>query len=272
MTLRSFAYYGTVGNQVQETMGAVNRLLVCAFDEARTSKSIETRKANILAAKVKVTLDISQWLFVPTEIPPSKRSKEEIERMDALQENARANLEALPAMFGEAWDYVDSIILTDEPNLPEHAKSEQTLEQAARLVRSVFPGKKLAAIYYTGRPLTGLHLFDWAGFDRYKDGDKVLWKWPKWLFWLTKWGWANHMQRQLRDDQELILVPGGGELRFPNPTPSKWFKYAKKQHRNVHIIAFIWRAPKYADEDMAGIVYKTDLANEYQEQGAMAFA
>ena len=32
MTLKSFAFYGTVGNQVTETKGAVSRLWVCGFD------------------------------------------------------------------------------------------------------------------------------------------------------------------------------------------------------------------------------------------------
>ena len=32
MTLKPFAFYGTVGNQVTETKGAVSRLWVCGFD------------------------------------------------------------------------------------------------------------------------------------------------------------------------------------------------------------------------------------------------
>lgn len=267
MTLKSFGYYGTVGEQVEETRGAVNRLWVCAFDG-----SIATRKANILSAGVPVTLDVAECLFPDTEIQPSERDSAEIERLDQIVPDARERLINMQRELGEAWRYVDSIVLTDEPNLPEHAKSEATLVQAATLVRATWPDKKLAVIYYTGRPLVGLHLFDWVGFDRYKDGDRVLWKWwPKWLFWLTKWGWARHLESMLRDDQALILVPGGGEPKFPKPTIGKWVKYARKRRRDVHIVGFIWRAPKYEKDAMVGIVNRPELASEYLDAGRTAF-
>lgn len=264
--IKSIAFYGTVGAQVQETQGAVNRLWVCGFDG-----DIATRRANIIAAGVSVTLDVSECLYPGTTVPPALRDAAEIARLDQTLPNARDRLTKMQQDLGEAWRYVDSIVLIDEPNLPAHAKSESTLEHSARLVRGLWPDKKLACIYYTGRPLVGLHLFDWAGFDRYKDGDRVLWPWPRWLRWLVKWGWADHLQRQLRDDQELILVPGGGEPKFPKPSIRKWVRYAQRSSRPTHIVGFIWRAPRYADDGMVGIANRPDLAAEYLDAGRSAF-
>lgn len=269
--LRSFAFYGTVAPQLAETQGAVSRLWCCAFDEAASSQRIDTRRANILAAGLPATLDISQWLFEPTDVPPQQRSAAEIDRIDALRPDARTQLQALPDLFGPAWQHVDSLVLIDEPNLPAHRKSAATLQQAARLVRSLFPGKRLAVIYYTGAPLVGLDLFDWVGIDRYKDGDKVLWDgWPRQLRWLRKWGWARHLQRQLRDDQDLILVPGGGEPEFPAPKIHKWVRYAQRQRRGVHLVGFIWRAPRYAHSGMVGIANRPGLAADYLAAGRAA--
>lgn len=263
IVLKSFGYYGTVGDQVNETRGAVNRLWVCGFDG-----SISTRKANILSAGVPVTLDVSACLYPASSKPYGERTDADVAALDRIVPDARDRLLAMQRDLGEAWDYVDSIVLIDEPNLSAHAKSEDTLKQAAKLIRGLWPGKKLAVIYYTGKPLVGLGLFDWVGFDRYKDGDKVLWDWwPKWLRWLMKWGWAKHMQRQLRPDQELILVPGGGEQHFPSPTISKWVKYAQRLDRPVHMICFLWRAPRYADDSMVGIVSRADLAADYLAAG-----
>jgi len=262
MTLKSFGYYGTVGDQVNETRGAVNRLWVCGFDG-----SISTRKANILSASVPVTLDVSACLFPPSDKPYPERTREYVLTLDDIVPDAEDRLLAMQRDLGEAWAYVDSIVLIDEPNLPAHAKSAKTLEQAATLVRGLWPGKKLAVIYYTGKPLVGLGLFDWAGFDRYKDGDRVLWDWwPKWLRWLRKWGWAKHLERQLTDSQELILVPGGGEVEFPVPDLRKWVKWANKRKRTIHMICFIWRAPAYEGK-MSGIVNRPDIVEQYLEVG-----
>lgn len=261
MTVKSFGYYGTVGDQVNETRGAVNRLWVCGFDG-----DVATRKENILSAKVPVTLDVAECLFPQATKQPHLLTPADVEAMDVLLPGARHRLYKMQEDMGEAWAHVDSIILQDELNLKQAAKPK-SVEAAAALVREVWPEKKLASIQSRFEPYLRMDLFDQFGLDHYPHVDKVLWPWPEWMRWAARWGEADHVQRMLRDDQELILMPGASDLEAGAPASiGKWLIYGRKQRRPVHIVAFMGRPPAY-ETTMRGILDWPELREQYLAAG-----
>ena len=60
-------------------------------------------------------------------------------------------------------------------------------------------------------------MFDDIGADSYQGGDNVL----------LQGGVISNFALKLLPHQGLILVPGGADTRYRQPTPSEWVSYAQ---------------------------------------------
>ena len=228
--------------QVAETAGMVTRLWVTPWswggDEA-------AQIAGINAAGLPTTLDVSAHLWEPGDNASGLR-------YDARQrlEAYRARLEAAGALV-----HVDAISPIDEPNLDYRDKSG-SIVAAVAIIRDVFPGLRVRCIYAGYRSPCSPELFDDIGADSYQGGDNVL----------LQGGVISNFALKLLPHQGLILVPGGADTRYRQPTPSEWVSYAQVHMalgRRVELCAFAWRTP--ADQPvLKGICDQPALRAAYE--------
>ena len=262
MALESFGFYGTVGPQVEETRGFVNRLWSAS---SNVDDTYWVREANVLSAKVPACWDFADDLFENSE--NNLWSEHDALYPDARQ-RVRTTIDRLKA--SGAWAYIDWVCPIDEPNLPEHDKRE-SLPLALEILRQEAPGRKIAIIYFTKAPLYCMDEIDIVGFDRYKDVDRVLWDWwPKWMWWLKQYGWAKHVKRMLKPGQELLLVAGASDNTYKPARIHKWVRYAQKQSIPVHLLAFMWRVTMAEGHPFKGIAEMPELRGQYRAVGQKA--
>ena len=104
--------------------------------------------------------------------------------------------------------------------------------------------------------LVSLAIFDDIGADSYQGGDNVL----------LQGGVISNFAMKLLPHQGLILVPGGADTRYRQPTPSEWVSYAQVHlalGRRVELCAFAWRTP--ADQPvLKGICDQPALRAQYE--------
>ena len=173
-------------------------------------------------------------------------------RYDARQrlEAYRARLEAAGAMA-----HVDAISPIDEPNLDYRDKSG-SIVAAVAIIRDVFPGLRVRCIFAGYRAPCSPEIFDDIGADSYQGGDNVL----------LQGGVISNFALKLLPHQGLILVPGGADTRYRQPTPSEWVSYAQVHlalGRRVELCAFAWRTP--ADQPvLKGICDQPALRAAYE--------
>ena len=201
--------------------------------------------AGINAAGLPTTLDVSAHLWEPGDNASGLR-------YDARQrlEAYRARLEAAGAMV-----HIDAISPIDEPNLDYRDKSG-SIVAAVAIIRDVFPGLRVRCIYAGYRSPCSPELFDDIGADSYQGGDNVL----------LQGGVISNFAQRLLPHQGLILVPGGADTRYRQPTPSEWVSYAQVHMalgRRVELCAFAWRTP--ADQPvLKGICDQPALRAQYE--------
>ncbi len=83
---------------------------------------------------------------------------------------------------------------------------------------------------------------------------------------LLQGGVISNFALKLLPHQGLILVPGGADTRYRQPTPSEWVSYAQVHlalGRRVELCAFAWRTP--ADQPvLKGICDQPALRAAYE--------
>jgi hypothetical protein len=125
----------------------------------------------------------------------------------------------------------------DEPDLPDHAKSAEEIRATNAMLRRVvadFPelaGVKLAVIYAPTRvngTWPGVETYDWVGFDDYDNRERIF-----------TIGEYDALKRVLRDDQRILLVPGGAVPWVQDP--AAFLAKAESDLQVIAIVAFIWQ-------------------------------
>ena len=240
--LDSVDEHGTPHIQIAETHGMVSRLWVTPWsfggDEAAQISGIN-------AAGLPTTLDVSAHLWEPGD------------NASGLHYDARQRLEAYRARLeaAGALAHVDAISPIDEPNLDYRDKSA-SIVAAVAIIRDVFPGLRVRCIFAGYRAPCSPELFDDIGADSYHGGDNVL----------LQGGVISNFAQRLLPRQGLILVPGGADTRYRQPTPSEWVSYAQVHlalGRRVELCAFAWRTP--ADQPvLKGICDQPALRAQYE--------
>ena len=228
--------------QAAETSGMITRLWVTPWsfggDEA-------AQIAGINAAGLPTTLDVSAHLWEPGD------------NASGLHYDARQRLEAYRARLeaAGALAHIDAISPIDEPNLDYRDKSA-SIVAAVAIIRDVFPGLRVRCIYAGYRSPCSHEIFDDIGADSYQGGDNVL----------LQGGVINTFAQRLLPRHGLILVPGGSDTRYRQPTPSEWVSYAQVHlalGRRVELCAFAWRTP--ADQPvLKGICDQPALRAAYE--------
>lgn len=245
----SVGFYGSFGNQVEETKGFVNMHWETFWggDEEGISR--------IQEAKLPTTIDVSSKLFL-SGADVGLKEDAELQLRNFFIELKNRNL----------LQYIKAITPIDEPNLPEHRKSNSIHESIALIkkVSSEFvelQNVKIAIVFCTFEPMIGIELADIVYFDDYKiqrgaDGEGNID--PA----IKPGGWADQLDKILRPDQELGLIPGGSDIKYIAANITDYITKAKSMKRKVHIIAFLWRPPTGV-KGLVGIVDNTNLKNQY---------
>ncbi|MCB1996951.1 MAG: hypothetical protein KDG57_13945, partial [Rhodoferax sp.] len=202
----SVGFYGQRRGQHAETAGWVNAAWECFWDDDNEAGAIEN-----LRHGVPTTLDVYGYLYVVGNDSSGLRPDAE-QRLRGLFDRLRA---------AGVLQHVAAVTPIDEPNIEFRYKGDSILEAAAliRRVMADYPelvATKLAVLFCTHRPMIGIEAFDIVYFDLYAiergtDGGEN--KDPV----LVLNGWAERVDKMLRPDQEMGLVPGGSDLNYLAP-------------------------------------------------------
>lgn len=211
-----YGYFGCLGNQVAETVESTNLLMEANWN------GLDGCIKNILTAKQVTMLDVSWYVFTPTEKGDNRTVRSDAE---AMLSNYFAALSGAGAL-----QYVKILYPMDEPN--NVVTSEAEFVKGINLIRKVaagfkdLTGAKYAVIYAVDKPFMAIGEFDYAGFDDYDMRSEVL---------TTSY---PRLVNQLKPGQKTILVPGGQSPWEQDPTP---FVNFAQWHPEVGIILpFLW--------------------------------
>lgn len=220
-----YCYYGSQGDQLAETQDHITHHFITNWDGATFVHDYLQLIAAVHDAKKGVVL--GAWGL----------SDIDLQKVLLLSRQ----------MFG---DIIDIVYLWDEPNLAG-SPSAQALFERARIVRDN-SNAKLAVIYADNGNFPAISAFDYVGIDSYDKRERVLYD-----------GTYDTLLRAMRDDQKLILVPGGWQQT--NQDPRYFYNYAQNNKRVGIIMPFIW-IDNAAQLGYGGI-RTSPLRSEYESYG-----
>lgn len=238
-----YGYYGTYGDQVNEVKDHTNVLFLTNWEgEDKIISNMNSFDGSFI-------LDLDTWIFETKEGQDQKRY---------LRSDAHSNL---VAYFNKLeglglLSKVKVLITVDEPNLMEYAITNNVLEQAVSLVKTVatqfqsLSGVKYGVIYSREPDLDTVHLFDIIGFDNYDKGSEIL---------TTTY---EDFIDEMFDGQQLWLIPGGSY----GQDPKDFVNYSHNTSRVCGIIPFLWRYPNQG-ADIKGIVELEGVKQKYIDAG-----
>lgn len=246
-------FYGQRAGQVQETQSWVNMAWECFWDEDNNKSAIES-----LRVGVPTLLDLYGFLY--------KVANDDSGLLPDAEARVRAFFDTLKAEG--VLKNVAAVTAIDEPNLPERKKTDSIYEASALLRRVLadyeeLKNTKLVVMYCTHRPMIGIELFDIVYFDNYNiekgvDGDPN--KDPV----LVSNGWADQVDKMLRPDQEMGLVPNCSDKRYIYADLDAFVAKAQTFKRKVHIAAFAGRLPKYKEDFLVSAFDQQDVLAKYK--------
>jgi hypothetical protein len=211
-----FGYYGDGDTNLTETMGHVTLAWIFGWgssDDNLASAIEHLREASSYGIKA-VVLGITS-VYLPEGEAWLRQYLQELSSKGLLRD-------------------VKALYPIDEPNAGDKKTAEQVVavNQMVRRVAREFPELervKLAVIYagdIDERP--GIGSYDWVGIDKYQAGDQIFID-----------GLYDDLKANLRQDQGIILVPGGVEP-WKND-PAAFYNKAQEDHQVVAIAAFVWQ-------------------------------
>lgn len=237
-----WCYFGTKGDQVEETLDHVDTLFENQWDG-----QIGVVK-NMRRSGLPTILDVSpQVLSAHAEMPRY------------ILHDAEQNLREFFTGLREEGllHLVKHLVPVDEPNLPEAGASHllPRIMAIIKRVASEFPelrGVKYGCIYYSDLPMEHMYLFDWVGTNDYENKSAIL----------GPGGIYEQMEAQLLPNQGLVLVPGATYEQDPEP----FIRYAYLNPRVVGCIVFLWRDPHH-NPGFTGIHVMPEMVEKYRDAG-----
>ena len=211
-----YGYFGCMGNQVVETREHINLFMETNW------MGLDGCIANILTAKLPTILDVSWYVFTPTDKGDGRTVRPDAESMLT---GYFASLQAAGAL-----QYVKILYPMDEPN--NVVVNEDELVKGINLIRKVAAGfkdligAKYAVIYATDKPYMGIGEYDYVGIDNYDERSEIL----KTMYPLLK--------NQLKPGQKTILVPGGQSPWEQDPEP--FVNFAQRNLEVGILLPFLW--------------------------------
>lgn len=240
-----YGYFGTLRNQVDDTIGDVNLLWECMFEGHITATE------NILKMRLPTILDVQTRVL--RKFAESGKNYEY--NPDAV-ENMRALFEWLKKY--NALQYIKAVVPIDEPNT--NAKSEEDLQKAIdaiRLVAAEYPelaDLKLCTVYAAKpTPFTLLDQFDWVGVDDYDSKSQIFVN-----------GTYAELRKSLNKDQRTIILPGGAFGQDPVP----FVNIAHTYPEVIAVVPFVYFGPMVPADTWVGIGDdKNPLKSTYRAVG-----
>lgn len=238
-------YYGTSGNQVEETKDHVNLLWECFWD------GIEQAIENIKLAQMATVIDINNYILEPPQEPnyPPRGLRPDAE------ESLRLLLDTLRAQG--VLQYVKFITPTDEPNLPEN-NSIDAMPAAFELINKVvkdyeeLEGVKTWLMYYSDNEMQHIGLADVVSFNKYEAKSSIF----------KPGGLFDQVEARLRPDQQMAIIPGATY----GQDPESFLNLFNARSRVIAIVSFLWRDP-HDNKGFDGIVGMDKVRPKYEALG-----
>lgn len=237
-------YYGTYGDQVAETAGAVN--LHWESFWSGVDRAIE----DIRRAAVATVLDLDSFVF---DVDPKTNARTPFA-------DAEQRVRALFARLRDAGvlRHVRVLVPKDEPNLSK-GNVLRYLPSVVPMVRRVaadfddLSGVLLGVIYMGGSNHDYAEMFDVVGFDDYSEKSAAL----------KPGGMYDRMQGRLLPGQRTWIVPGASYGQSPEP----WVNFAHAHHEVFAIVPFLWATVPW-ESDFKGIRDIPDMRAAWTAAGA----
>jgi len=233
-TLRTdllFGYYGTHGEQLDETRDHVNLIWLWDFIDARGAADLLQRAPGMFGV-----LDMASYLFERVDGRLRSRADAEYRVRECFQHLRDAGVLASVRM----------LVPIDEPNLSRTNLTSE-LPWAAELMRRVagefseLSDVLLGCIYMGGKAMPHLQLWDVVGFDLYSARSSIF----------EPGGHYERMRAQLRDGQRTMIIPGGYSGCQQDPVP--FVNFAHGNPEVLIVLPFLWATVPWADDVDKGI-------------------